>query len=199
MKPALIIFVRNPVLAKVKTRLAASLGNEKALEIYKMLLAHTNTISKNLEADKYIFYEDFINTNDIWQNDTYRKELQHGTNLGDRMKNAFDNLFKNGYEKVIIIGSDCYELTNDILNDAFYQLTKNDIVIGPANDGGYYLLGMNQFIPELFKDKKWSSESVYTDTVNQVKKINKKFYNLPLLSDVDEEKDIDYEKLKNLD
>ncbi len=164
-----------------------------------MLLAHTNTISKNLEADKYIFYEDFINTNDIWQNDTYRKELQHGTNLGDRMKNAFDNLFKNGYEKVIIIGSDCYELTNDILNDAFYQLTKNDIVIGPANDGGYYLLGMNQFIPELFKDKKWSSESVFTDTVNQVKKINKKFYNLPLLSDVDEEKDIDYEKLKNLD
>lgn len=178
--------------------MAATLGNEKVLEIYKLLLVHTNAISKNLPVDKYIFYEDFINTSDLWQNAFYKKELQHGENLGERMKNAFEYLFKNEYEKIIIIGSDCYELTTDILKEAFQQLTKTDIVIGPAKDGGYYLLGMNQFIPELFDNKKWSSTSVYADTINQIKKINKKFYKLPLLSDVDEENDIDFDKLRSL-
>lgn len=185
-------------MGKVKTRLAATLGNEKALKIYKLLLFHTNEISKNQPADKYIFYEDLINTEDLWQNKIYKKELQHGANLGERMKNAFGYLFKNGHEKIIIIGSDCNELTTDILNEGFQQLKRNDIVIGPAKDGGYYLLGMNQFIPELFDDKKWSSGSVYEDTVNQIKKMDKKFFSLPLLNDVDEENDIDFDKLRRL-
>lgn len=196
LKSALIIFVRNPVLGKVKTRLAATLGNERALEIYKLLLAHTNEISKNLSAAKYVFYEDFVNTNDMWQNDVYRKKLQAGNNLGERMRNAFDELFQKGYEKIIIVGSDCYELTSDILNEAFYSLTKTDVVIGPAKDGGYYLLGMNHFVPQLFEDKKWSSNSVYTDTVNQIKALNKSFTSLAILSDVDEEKDIDFNNFR---
>ena len=196
LKSALIIFVRNPVLGKVKTRLAATLGNKRALEIYKLLLAHTNEISKNLSAGKYIFYEDFINDNDIWQNDIYKKQLQTGDSLGERMKNAFAKLFQKEYEKIIIIGSDCYELSTDILNEAFHSLIKADVVIGPAKDGGYYLLGMNHFVPQLFDDKKWSSNSVYTDTVNQIKALNKNFTSLAILSDVDEEKDIDFNNLR---
>jgi rSAM/selenodomain-associated transferase 1 len=196
LKSALIIFVRNPVLGKVKTRLAASLGDQKALEIYKSLLTHTLEISKDLKEDKYIFYEDFISSQDIWPNDIYNKKLQQGNSLGDRMKDAFDLLFKKGFGKAIIIGSDCFELTPEVLNDAFNRLSTNDIVIGPATDGGYYLLGMNHFIPVLFDDKQWSSSSVYADTVSQIRRLGKTFYSLTMMNDVDEESDVDFSKIK---
>ncbi|MEP7253972.1 MAG: TIGR04282 family arsenosugar biosynthesis glycosyltransferase, partial [Ginsengibacter sp.] len=167
MKSALIIFVRNPVLGKVKSRLAATLGPEKALEIYKALLKHTRDISVDLFCDKFIFYEDFVNENDLWPNDVYKKYLQEGSDLGSRMEKAFKQLFDSRYEKVVIVGSDCYELSDNAIKNAFYLLSENDIVIGPASDGGYYLLGMKKFIPQLFEDKKWSSETVYIDTINQ--------------------------------
>ena len=198
MKSALIIFVRNPVLGKVKSRLAATLGNEKALSIYKALLAHTHNISIDLSADKFIFYEDFVNYNDLWENHIYKKFLQEGDDLGWRMKNAFGHLFEKGYEKIIIIGSDCYELSTEIIIKAHNLLSENDVVAGPASDGGYYLLGMKNFIPALFDNKSWSSDNVYLDTINQIKALHYKFSPLDLLNDVDVESDIDFDKLKRL-
>ncbi|MEP7229891.1 MAG: TIGR04282 family arsenosugar biosynthesis glycosyltransferase [Ginsengibacter sp.] len=198
MKSALIIFVRNPVLGRVKSRLAVTLGDEKALAIYKALLYHTHLITISLAADKYIFYEDFINNNDLWENDIYGKLLQEGDNLGSRMKNAFAYLFEKKYRKIIIIGSDCYELSEGIINNAYDLLTENDLVVGPASDGGYYLLGMNTFISLLFDNKKWSSDSVYADTINHAKSLHYKFTSLKLLNDVDVESDIDFDKLNKL-
>ncbi len=195
LKSALIIFVRNPVLGKVKSRLAATLGEEKALDIYKTLLTHTHSISKNLNADKFIFYEDFLNEDDIWENNIYGKFLQEGNTLGERMKNSFGILFSAGYQQIIIIGSDCYDLTINILNEAYKALSKNEVVIGPSLDGGYYLLGMSKFISDLFDNKKWSSETVYADTVNQITRLNYSFYSLVMLNDVDVESDIDFEKI----
>ncbi|HEV8083095.1 MAG TPA: TIGR04282 family arsenosugar biosynthesis glycosyltransferase [Chitinophagaceae bacterium] len=198
MKSALIIFVRNPVLGKVKSRLAATLGNEKALTIYKALLAHTRNISFDLPVDKFIFYEDFVNQDDLWQNNIYNKFLQEGDDLGCRMKNAFQSLFEKKYEKIIIIGSDCYELSTGIIIEAYNLLSENDVVAGPASDGGYYLLGMKSFIPCLFDGKNWSSDTVYFDTVNQIKALQYKFSSLDLLNDVDVESDIDFDKLNAL-
>lgn len=198
MKQALIIFVRNPILGKVKTRLAITLGEEKTLTIYKAILAHTHAISMNLPVDKFIFYEDFVTQDDLWENDLYEKFLQEGDDLGVRMKNAFSSLFKKGYEKIVIIGSDCYELSEDIVNSAYDLLTENDLVVGPASDGGYYLLGMNTFIPVLFDNKKWSSDSVYADTVSDAESLQYKFASLQLLNDVDVESDIDFDKLNRL-
>lgn len=198
LKSALIIFVRNPVLGKVKSRLAATIGDQRALDIYKKLLSHTHTISKNNDADKFIFYEDFLNENDLWENNIYQKFLQEGDDLGGRMKSAFEKLFSDGYKKILIIGSDCHELTGDILNDAYIELSMHDVVIGPASDGGYYLLGMTKFIPELFDGKKWSSETVYTDTINQARELNYSITSLLTLNDVDVESDIDFDKLSKL-
>ncbi len=198
LKEALIIFVRNPLLGKVKSRLAETTGEEKALEIYNMLLAHTHFISRNIFADKFVFYEDFVNQNDLWENDIYTKFLQEGNDLGSRMKNAFDTLYKKGYTKVLIIGSDCYELSKDIITEAFNTLSKIDIVIGPATDGGYYLLGMNTFIPELFDNKTWSSSTVYDDTINQINDLKLSVSTLRLLNDVDVESDIDFDELNRI-
>ena len=88
-KKALIIFTRNPELGKVKTRLAKSVGDESALEIYKFLLKHTVAITKNLNVDKYVFYSENIHRDDIWDPEIFRKKLQTGTDLGEKMQNAF--------------------------------------------------------------------------------------------------------------
>src|SRR4051812_9764031 len=111
MKQALIIFIRNPVLGQVKTRLAKTLGDEQTLSIYKELLRHTHAITQKLPFDKYVFYADGITKGDIWENYIYNKLVQTGNDLGARMQAAFELLFSKGYQHICIIGSDCYELT----------------------------------------------------------------------------------------
>ncbi len=183
--------MKNPVKGKVKTRLAKSIGNEKALQIYKMLLHYTGNIVAQLKnCDKAIFYSDFIDKNDMWDKDFYQKYVQDGSDLGERMKNAFAFEFQNKYEKVLIIGTDCHELKTEMLQKAFETLDNNDVVIGPAIDGGYYLLGMKSLHKELFENIPWSTENVLLDSINILKKLQLKYHLLPALSDIDTEDNI---------
>ncbi len=184
-KSALIIFVRNPILGKVKTRIAKDLGDDVALDVYKKLLSHTHSITRGLNIDLYVFYADFINNDDLWNSPTYNKELQNGMDLGERMKNAFELLFTNGYSRVAVIGSDCFELTQTIIEQALQSLNDYDAVIGPSLDGGYYLLGMNKFIPQVFANKDWSTETVFRDTILDLDYLNHRCHLLQDLSDVD--------------
>lgn len=189
-KALLIIFVKNPILGKVKTRLAASIGDERALEAYIKLLNHTKAITSSLTIDKRVYYTWDIDENDLWSDGGYEKHLQSGEELGDRMMNAFQEAFDDGYSSVAIIGSDCYDLDTATIEEAFTALENNDVVIGPATDGGYYLLGMTQLYPQLFQNKKWSTESVFIDTIEDVIDLNILHKNLPTLSDVDNIKDL---------
>lgn len=189
MSSALIIFVRNPELGKVKTRLAATMGNEKALEIYGQLLAHTFAITQNINVEKYVFYVDAITGKDMWKRAGYHQFLQKETNLGEKMFDAFKILFEKKHSKVIIIGSDCIELTEEIITEAFFQLDNYSVVIGPANDGGYYLLGMKQLHQQLFSNKQWSTEKVYKETLNDFNTLQLSYYSLPELIDIDMEED----------
>lgn len=195
MKNALIIFVRHPELGKVKTRLAASIGDEGALHVYKLLLAHTLDVSSATDADKFIFYTEGVVANDMWLKDRYFKCSQAGGDLGNRMLNAFQTVLSKGYEKAIIIGSDCFELNTSIVEEGFKELENHDVVIGPANDGGYYLLGMKAIHKQLFENKKWSTETVYRDTEQTIKELHLSPHILPTLNDVDEEKDVPLEWL----
>ncbi|MBL4625182.1 MAG: TIGR04282 family arsenosugar biosynthesis glycosyltransferase [Flavobacteriales bacterium] len=191
-KNLLIIFVRNPELGKVKTRLAKTLGDKRALEIYRDLLRYTNNITMGSSSDKAVFYSHFIDDYDGWSNVAYQKYVQEGgVDLGARMDNAFELMFDKGYENVVIIGSDCLELTTDGLDEAFYALEEHDIVIGPAKDGGYYLLGMKKRHSEFFKNKKWSTENVFLDTLLDIRKLGLSYQVLDTLSDVDYEEDLE--------
>lgn len=167
-KRALIIFTKNPELGKVKTRLAKTVGDQNALEIYKLLLKHTMEITKSLKVDKYVFYSENIYKDDIWKPEIFRKKLQSGNDLGERMNNAFSEIFSMGYEMASIIGSDMFDLQPQDLETAFDILENHRYVIGPAKDGGYYLLGMKEPNPKIFQDKKWSSETVLSDTLNDL-------------------------------
>ena len=192
MKRALIIFTKNLVYGKVKTRLAATVGNDKALEIYKQLIKHTHSISHKAKANKFVFYSDSIEEEDVWKN--YQKQLQKGNDLGEKMANAFMYAFKNNYREAIIIGTDCPELDEQIIADAFEQLKKYDVIIGPAADGGYYLLGIKKLYRQLFEDIEWSTKTVFSATINQCNKNQLTHFVLPVLHDVDEEKDLQYMK-----
>ncbi len=167
-KNLLLIFTRNPELGKCKTRLAAKVGDESALAIYKFLLHHTVQTTAGLYAKKTVFYSEEIWEDDIWDTSIFDKELQHGTDLGERMANAFLEGFQNKFEKIIVIGSDMHDLNQEDLEEAFKALDENDFVVGPAIDGGYYLLGMKRFKPALFKNKDWGTSSVLQHTLKSL-------------------------------
>ena len=187
-KNLLLIFTRNPELGKAKTRLAKTVGDETALEIYKFLLERTRDISSKVNADKAVYYSVKIRENDIWNPDIYQKYQQFGDDLGIRMLNAFKNGFEAGYEKVMIIGSDLYDLSEKNIEKAFVALNTNDVVIGPAEDGGYYLLGMNALQENVFKNKKWGTASVRKDTLKDLS--DKKVKVLAFKNDIDVYEDI---------
>ncbi len=194
-KKLLIVFVKNPIAGKVKTRLASSIGEEKTLEVYEALLAHTLNISKPLGSDKVVYYSDFISSNDQWETFGFTQELQGGDDLGQKMSRAFNTSFRQGYNSVVIIGSDCYELTTAIIQQAFDALNKTDVIVGPAKDGGYYLLGMKTFFGELFRNKTWSSEGLLRETLTNIKELNLSYSLLQELRDIDNEEDLNASSL----
>ena len=187
----LLLFVRNPELGKVKTRLAAAIGPEKALDIYIRLLRHTRQITQNLPVQKLVYYADWVAENDIWPKEQYEKRLQPPGDLGEKMEAAFAAAFAEGYTSVVIIGSDCLQLTPAILQQAYMELVRHDVVIGPALDGGYYLLGMKQLHRALFRNKRWSTEHVFPDTLQDIRTLQLSYALLPRLSDVDHVEDLD--------
>lgn len=186
----LIIFYRNPELGKVKSRLAATVGEERALAIYLKLASFTRAVTSVINCDRVVYYSEFIDRDDNWPNDDYFKHLQNGDDLGSKMEHAFETAFSQGYKHVCIIGTDCLELTSDILKEAFEVLKSKDAVIGPAYDGGYYLLGMNRLITTVFTNKNWSTNTVYSDTIDDLKHYRFSYGILPTLSDVDNESDL---------
>ena len=190
MKDALIIFTKNPEAGKVKTRLAATLGNEAALSVYVQLLSYTVSITNYLPVDKFVFYSNHILQEDIWNNKHFFKQVQAGSDLGERMKNALDVTFQDGYDKIVIIGTDCPDLNAGIIMNAFAYLNSHDVVIGPAEDGGYYLLGMKQLYSELFENIIWSTNTVLNETQMKCTALQLNYYLLPVLKDIDEEKDL---------
>jgi rSAM/selenodomain-associated transferase 1 len=188
-----MVFVRNPELGRVKTRLAKTIGDQAALEIYEILSKHTAKIISEIDSDKLIFYSEKIQDNDIWTVINCKKQIQTKGDLGQKMLDAFQYGFSLGYKKIIIIGSDLYSLRPKHIESAFEQLENYDVVIGPALDGGYYLLGLNSVIPEIFKQKQWSTSSILKDTLSDLKKFNVNL--LEPLNDIDTYEDLKKEPL----
>lgn len=187
-KEALIIFAKNPVPGKVKTRLAADIGEEKAFEIYLKLLYRTYSNTKNLACDKFLFLSE--NKDKDLFDENFMQYLQKGNDLGEKMKNAFKEILILGYEKILIIGTDCPDLDEKILNEAIEKLSEYDFVLGPANDGGYYLLGIKNNADYLFEDIEWSTEKVLQQTIDKIITRNNNYFLLKELTDIDNISDL---------
>ena len=180
----LIIFIKNPVKGKVKTRIAQDGGDDAALKIYLALLNITRSIAIKVDAQKYLYYSDDVDHDDEWTSQHFTKIKQDGGDLGEKIHDAFKSILLK-HEKVIIIGSDCVNLTHEIVNDAFARLEDCDVVIGPTFDGGYYLLGIKKINPLLFTDMPWSSDKVFDETVRRSIQNADSVYALEKLNDID--------------
>ena len=190
-RQAIIIFVKNPELGKVKTRLAETIGAEKALGVYKRLLVLTHRAVVSLPFRKFVFYDNYIEENDLWGSQFFQKEVQQGRDLGERMRNAFELVLgEPQIERAVIIGSDCPDINPNLITKALVALESHDVVLGPATDGGYYLLGLKEVIPEVFEGKDWSTPQLLHQTTDALFALDKTCYLLPALSDVDHEADL---------
>lgn len=189
MTKLLIVFCKNPLLGQVKTRLAKTLGDEMALAIYLKLINHTQNVVKAVDADVAVYYSDYVDTEDSWNN-AYIKKRQHGKDLGEKMFNAISEGRNMGYASVCLVGTDIYELTPGIIEGAFDKLNKSDVVIGPARDGGYYLIGMTRPDAKVFDISAWSTSSVLEETLLRVQEQGLGYAMLEALGDIDTEEDL---------
>lgn len=185
MENAIIIFVRNAEKGKVKTRLAKDLGDEQTLAVYRYLLQHTSNVARPCNSSHFVFYSSYVHVQDVFDDELFTKFVQEGDDLGERMKNACKKVFDLGCKKICIIGSDCFELQTEILEQAFEALDTNEVVIGPAHDGGYYLLGMTSLHNELFAGINWGTSTVYDDSIDKLQQKGVAYYSLVQLNDID--------------
>jgi hypothetical protein len=195
-KELLIIFVKNIKLGKVKTRLAKTVGDKAAFTIYKALVEVTEKATSKMDVDKRIYFSDAM-VNEKWPIDL--KAVQKGTDLGARMSNAFQDGFNDGYENIVLIGSDLPNISSEIINHGFKALLKNEVVFGPAEDGGYYLVGMSKFHQCIFENKAWSTSNLLEETLLELKrkKINPSL--IETLNDIDTFEDLqDYPEFLKL-
>ncbi|MDG1516466.1 MAG: TIGR04282 family arsenosugar biosynthesis glycosyltransferase [Flavobacteriales bacterium] len=183
---ALIIFIKNPDLGKVKTRLAQDIGDQKALAIYKDLLAHTKNVSLKTLADKvFVFHFPTLINHNLWNKNIFENRVQAEGDLGAKMSDAINQVILDGYQEVCLIGSDCFEITEAHINNAFESLAESDVVIGPAKDGGYYLLGQKKIHCQIFDKMPWSKSNLLNKT-QMVLTVNGISYKLlEVLSDID--------------
>ncbi|GAB4293588.1 MAG: hypothetical protein Kow0098_14560 [Ignavibacteriaceae bacterium] len=192
---AVIVFAKYPQPGKVKTRLAKDTDNSFALKFYKLCAENTFSVCRKLPDKnlvRIIFYPDEKYRRAVmkWGGRKFFISPQNGDSLGERMSSAFRLLFGARFRKVIIIGTDNPALNVDILNNAFQVLDEKDIVIGPSNDGGYYLLGMTKFYQQLFDNIQWSSESVMRRTLVKISDLGLSVGVLNTLTDIDTIEDI---------
>ena len=192
-KNLLIVFAKNITGGKVKTRLAASIGAKGALAVYKALFDITQSESSSVKnADLRIYFSHEI-LDKPWPK--AEKFIQCPGNLGDKMKAAFKSGFADSYTNIIGIGADLADLTADLIEDAFEKLTAHDFVFGPAEDGGYYLVGTT--LPQLyiFENKPWSTETLLTETLAEIEANKHSVSTLKTLNDIDVLQDLKASRL----
>ncbi|MCB0496111.1 MAG: TIGR04282 family arsenosugar biosynthesis glycosyltransferase [Cyclobacteriaceae bacterium] len=182
MQNSIIVFARKPLLGKVKTRLAAEIGDENALKEYTSLLTNTIAVSRKANATQRIYWSESENKTEL---------VQKGNDLGERMFNALTEELKV-HKKACLVGTDVPLLTAEIINQAFEALNTCDIVFGPSTDGGYYLVALKNFVPkELFLNKTWSHPSVLKEALAICKELDLRTYLTPTLLDIDTKKDLE--------
>ncbi len=190
-----VVFVRYPRPGRVKTRLARGVGDRAAAALYKAMAERTVLCARELKlslpVDVEIMFEGgSVESMALWLGRGLRYVRQSGEDLGRDMAESFRTSFADGYKRVVLIGSDCPLLDGHILKAAFASLDVHDVVIGPAADGGYYLIGMKRYHPSLFEGIEWGCDEVFEDTKREVRRMGLSLYELPVLSDIDRASDL---------
>jgi rSAM/selenodomain-associated transferase 1 len=189
------IMIKYPEPGRVKTRLARDLGPEKAALICRQLtervIGQTRPVCGGYR--RVVFY-DPPERRRAFESWLPGEEFmaQDGRDVGERMDNAIRYLLENGAEKAVITGADIPGLASGTIMQAFDMLDHADVIIGPARDGGYYLIGLKAPMPELFRNIHWSTGDVFAETISILRNSGRSFGVLPVLSDLDTIEDLDH-------
>ena len=187
-RPVVLLFAKYPTPGRVKTRLARQIGAHAAASRYKEMV---ETLVRELKAVPTYTLTCCYDPPD--HDEAFRSWLPQLTSflaqspgdLGQRMETAIEDALSHGAPAAIVIGSDCIDLNKDILKQAIAALNESDVVIGPAVDGGYYLIGMKKPHPELFHNMTWSHQDVYRETIRRSEQQRLNVAALPVLADLD--------------
>lgn len=196
---AVIVMTRYPEAGKVKTRLIETLGEHGSANLHQRMAEHTMSTLKPLHdietADLFVFFNGgSIEQMQQWLGTTFEYLPQQGNNLGAKMANAFAHIFRSGYNRGLILGTDCPDIEGATVVDALKYLRSADLVIGPAEDGGYYLLGLNQTQPQMFEGIEWGTEKVLAQTAERAEQKNLSIEYLHALRDIDTPTDLEFIK-----
>lgn len=191
----LIVFTRYPEAGKTKTRLIPVLGETGAANFQRYMTEETIKKIKKLQTNIPLNVEIHFSGGDEqlmrkWLGENLIFKPQIEGNLGEKMLSALTSVLSKKEQKAVIIGTDCLDLTESILQKAFKSCADYDLVIGEASDGGYYLIGLNKVIPDLFKNIKWGSSQVFQTTIKKANKLELKVHKLPVLNDIDRPQDL---------
>jgi|TARA_B110000503_G_scaffold142793_1_gene240964 uncharacterized protein len=189
-KDVVAVFVKNLIPGTVKTRLAKDLGMDLAMEVYKELVGITAQATDFVKVDKCVYYSEYVELEDQFDDEKYNKHIQEGKELGQRMQNAFYDAFEAGYDKMILIGSDVPDISSEIIEAGFKQLDKNDIVIGPSEDGGFYLIGMKIAHENLLSHQNYGHDEVLENLLEEVESRDLSVARLKELIDIDTQEDM---------
>jgi uncharacterized protein len=193
-KPIILLFIKAPVKGQIKSRLAAAIGNDAALELYQRFVLDTiDTVRALTIPVRICFYPPEAGAAiRAWLGNEQACIPQQGNDLGERMEQAFEQAFQEGYGRAVLIGSDIPELSTAMMQEALAALDRSDAVLGPAADGGYYLIGFKAktFLPDLFHDIAWSTNTVCDETLGKFKRSGQQVHLLPKLHDVDTKDDL---------
>ena len=186
----LIVFLKAPRPGAVKTRLARTIGTAAACAAYRSLVEALLSRLQGLNAVELRFSPDNAGSEiECWRRENWTCRAQGAGPLGQRLRSAFEQAFSSGASRVAIIGSDCPAVTVQDIDEAWKSLRTHDVVLGPASDGGYWLIGSNRPLPQLFEDIAWSTEKVFAETIARVRRGGLSVRILRELSDVDTESD----------
>ncbi|MCF6149788.1 MAG: glycosyltransferase [Candidatus Kuenenia sp.] len=188
-KSALVLFVKYPKKGRVKTRLALETDDDFATEIYACFIKDSLSRFQNIKGDLIPFISEKNKISLFQKKFDFTKKCydQSSGHLGIRMKHAMKVMFNDKYDHVVIIGSDCPDLPVSYINNAFSRLLKNDVVIGPATDGGYYLIGSSnpKTLNILFTNIDWSTDKVLLQTIDRINSEGFSYYLLNEWCDID--------------
>ncbi len=188
----LLVFLKYPTPGQVKTRLAAHLGDEAAAEIYRACAELTLLRLRAFQKEIVLCVDppEAMDEAREWLGSAWTLRPQHGLTLGERLSEAMGDVVKDGAQRVIVIGTDSPWLSAPEIEQAFAALERTDVVIGPTEDGGYYLLGLAKPVPELFEDIPWSTSGVYQRTLEKVRALGLHAHPLRRGYDVDRLEDL---------
>lgn len=185
----ILFFAKYPEAGGVKTRLAADIGQDAAAEIYKNFIEDLLSLLKSLNVNLKFYFSppDTEEGFSKWLGKKYCFKPQIGADLGKILTNAFGDAFQENPANVVAIGSDSPDLPEDYINLSFHALGTHDVVLGPADDGGYYLIGFTKeaFLPQVFEHITWSADTVFDQTLNILRQHRRNVYILPQWHDVD--------------